>query len=96
MRDNCNTTCNAYRLTMFLLEGTRTCKGGTRSEIKNCCSATRPCEVDEGQCETNSHCRENLRCSITPNCGSSFDQFNDLCCTGKLKPHLVFLYTYDY
>ena len=51
-----------------------------------CCSNTNPCKIDEGDCDRDDHCTENLRCGVG-NCGSKYPNNSD-CCEQKGK-HIV-------
>ena len=53
------------------------CTGGD-----TCCTATNPCDVDQGDCDTDEECKTGLRCG-TDNCsiktGLEWDATDDCC-----------------
>ena len=38
------------------------CKSGTYLEVKGCCSIDDPCDVDEGDCDSDDECKGELIC----------------------------------
>ena len=52
-----------------------------------CCSNTNPCKIDEGDCDRDDHCTENLRCGVG-NCGSKYPNNSD-CCEQKGKQFVI-------
>ena len=43
-----------------------------------CCSETNPCQIDEGDCDSDNDCTGNLRCGVG-NCGSMYPSNSDCC-----------------
>ena len=61
---------------------TAICTGGTRSEIGHCCTSNNPCDIHQGDCDNDSHCKGNLICGKN-NCGSAFTWTYADCCIEK-------------
>ena len=47
------------------------CNGGMFSELTNCCNATHPCNIGQGDCDSDEDCLGNLVCG-RQNCGPGF------------------------
>ena len=50
-----------------LLDGPKTaatgnCKNGTYVEVEDCCTKDDPCDVEEGDCDSDDECKEGLIC----------------------------------
>ena len=52
-----------------------------------CCSETNPCQIDEGDCDSDNHCTRNLRCGVG-NCGSMYPSNSD-CCEKKGRHFVI-------
>ena len=63
------------------------CKGGD-----SCCTILKQCDVGEGDCDTDKHCKDDLVCG-TDNCaGSTFDSGDDCCAEpGEGKNIILFI-----
>ena len=52
-----------------------------------CCSETNPCQIDEGDCDSDNHCTGNLRCGVA-NCRSMYPSNSD-CCEKKGRHFVI-------
>ena len=52
-----------------------------------CCSETNPCQIDEGDCDSDNDCTGNLRCGVA-NCGSMYPSNSD-CCEKKGRHFVI-------
>ena len=50
------------------------------SELTNCCNATHPCNIGQGDCDKDEDCLGNLVCG-RQNCGPDFFWNSTDCCT---------------
>ena len=75
--------CNTR--TIFLSQWFRiivvTCYGGDESKLESCCTENFPCEIGEGDCDSDSECAGNLTCG-EDNCGPGFSWSSSDCCQG--------------
>ena len=56
------------------------CNGGMFSELTNCCNLDNPCNIGQGDCDTDNDCLGNLVCG-KQNCGTTFFWNSTDCCT---------------
>ena len=50
------------------------------------CTIANPCEVDEGDCDSNNECQTNLLCDITISCPAYLGFASDVnCCSSGCK-----------
>ena len=56
------------RINIFIFQtsvakiGNSHCKNGTHLQVEGCCTKDNPCEVNEGDCDSNEDCKGDLRC----------------------------------
>ena len=68
----------------YILE-TRNCIGGSKSEVKFCCTKDNPCNVGEGHCRADRGCNGKLVCG-RKNCDKSrFSWKETRCCEAGKK-----------
>ena len=67
---------NKYK---FLTDG---CTGGSKKEMRECCSVRALCELGQGDCDHDNECAGDLVCGIN-NCGSEFLWSKADCCMKK-------------
>ena len=73
------------RFYIFNLKGD--CNGGMFSELTNCCNATHPCNIGQGDCDADEDCLGNLVCG-RQNCGPGFFWNSTDCCTTLVGTYL--------
>ena len=56
------------------------CNGGMFLELEDCCNNLSPCDIGEGDCDTDDDCLGSLVCG-KQNCGSGFFWNSTDCCT---------------
>jgi hypothetical protein len=76
---------------ILIADGIERCSGGTQDQVGSCCTATKPCEVNQGDCDDDEQCKGNLVCGEN-NCEPKFTWTDADCCvvkTGKLLFSLI-------
>jgi len=63
-------------------KGSRTCNGGSKLEMQECCSRSNPCGLGQGNCSGDIECAGDLQCGIN-NCGPEFLWRGADCCQNK-------------
>ena len=58
-----------------------TCYEGDETKVESCCTENFPCEIDEGDCDSDSECAGNLTCG-EDNCGAGFSWSSADCYEG--------------
>ena len=61
------------------------------SELENCCNATSPCNIGQGDCDTDDDCIGNLVCG-KQNCGPGFFWDSTDCCTTLVGLYFLIIF----
>ena len=55
------------------------CIGRSKIETKDCCTIENPCKIDQGDCDHDAECEDDLVCGNN-NCGDEFSWNSADCC----------------
>ena len=64
------------------------CTGGSFYQIGSCCTENNPCEVNQGDCDVDDQCKDDLVCGKN-NCGSNFAWKGADCCEVKSGKQII-------
>ena len=79
----------ATYFSLAVIIDTISCTGGSRSQIEHCCDSKNPCDINQGDCDNDNHCRGDLVCGKN-NCMSSFIwRFADCCMVRRKSKYLL-------